>query len=177
MDQQHYTKPRRVRVNPSREKCEMIITRILSTEIKENGKNIHFKNAMDFMTYFESLYPSGSALTKQVQRAIKAMDLAKDENGYFILDKTKTQLKDESELSSILKKTSSKLSVESSFDVLLLEADAVYKPYLIQLLSESETLRPYFITIVDSIDGILFLTVTRDMLTQELQRLIGNDQE
>ena len=79
--EQHYTKPRRVRINPSRSKCEMIITRILSTEIKENGKNIHFKNAMDFMTYFESLYPSGSALTKQVQRAIKAMDLAKDKDG------------------------------------------------------------------------------------------------
>ena len=83
-----YTKPTKVRVNPSRAKCEMIISRILSTELKENGKNIHFKNAMDFMTYFESLYPAGSALTKQVQRAIKSMDLAKDENGFFLLEKT-----------------------------------------------------------------------------------------
>ena len=77
--EQTYTKPTRVRVNPSRAKCEMIIMRILSTEIRENGKNTHFKNAMDFMAYFESLYPAGSALTKQVQRAIKSMDLAKDE--------------------------------------------------------------------------------------------------
>ncbi len=172
MDQPHYTKPRRVRVNPSREKCEMIINRILSTEMKENGKNIHFKNAMDFMTYFESLYPSGSALTKQVQRAIKSMDLAKDENGFFILDKTKTQQQDEKELSSILKKTCAKLSDDISFDLVFLEADAAYKPYLMQLLSESETMRSYFITIIDSFDGLLLLTSDKEKLSKELQRLI-----
>ncbi len=172
MDQPHYTKPRRVRVNPSREKCEMIITRILTTEIRENGKNIHFKNAMDFMTYFESLYPSGGSLTKQVQRAIKAMDLAKDENGYFTLDKTKTQIEDEKELSNILKKTSAKLSEQISFDMILLEADANYKSYLMQLLSESESLRALFITIVDTMDGLLFLTSNKEQLSMELQRLI-----
>ncbi len=169
--EQHYTKPRRVRINPSRSKCEMIITRILSTEIKENGKNIHFKNAMDFMTYFESLYPSGSALTKQVQRAIKAMDLAKDKDGYFLLDKTKAQLAEEKELIAIFKKTCAKVSSENAFDVVFLEADAAYKPYLAQLISESETLRPLFITYVDAADGLLFLTADKVRLTEELQRL------
>ena len=171
MDHQ-YTKPTRVRVNPSRAKCETIISRMLSTEIKENGKNIHFKNAMDFMTYFESLYPAGSALTKQVQRAIKSMDLAKDENGYYLLSKTKTQLADEKELSSILRKTGAKLSPQTAFDVVFLEADAAYKPYLAQLMSESDSLRPYFTTIVDTMDGLLFLTVNRKQLTDALSGLI-----
>ena len=173
MDQQQYTKPRRVRINPSRAKCEMIITRILSTEIQEHGKNTHFRNAMDFMTYFESLYPSGSALTKQVQRAIKAMDLGKDADGFFVLDKTKSQLEDEKELSSILKKTCAKVSSQGSVDLLLLEADAAYKPYLMQLISESETLRPHFLTIVDCLDGLLFLTTEKETLSAELNRLIG----
>ena len=170
-----YTKPTKVRVNPSRAKCEMIITRILSTELKENGKNIHFKNAMDFMTYFESLYPAGSALTKQVQRAIKSMDLAKDENGFFLLEKTKSQLADEKELSAIMNKTHARISPQVGFDVVFLEADAAYKPYLAQLLSECESLRPYFITIIDTIDGLLFLTANRKLLSDALSQLIDSD--
>ena len=173
--EQQYTKPTRVRVNPSRAKCEMIITRILSTEMKENGKNRHFKNAMDFMSYFESLYPSGSALTKQVQRAIKAMDLAKDSDGYFLLDKTKTQLADEKELSAIMKKTSARISTQIDFDLLFLEADATYKPYLAQLISESDTLRPLFTTIIDTMDGLLFLTTNRAQLEEALSGLIDSE--
>ena len=65
------------RKNPSRETCEGIIKRILVTEVLTKGKNQQFKNASDFMSYFQSLYPASEALNKQVQRAIKNMNLPK----------------------------------------------------------------------------------------------------
>ena len=64
-----------LRKNPSRETCEGIIKRILMTEVLEHGGNRHFHSASDFMGYFESLYPASDALTKQVQRAIKALNM------------------------------------------------------------------------------------------------------
>ena len=67
-----------LRKNPSREQCQKIIKRILVTEVLQQGHNEHFKQAADFMNYFESLYPPSDALTKQVQRAVKAMDMPKD---------------------------------------------------------------------------------------------------
>ena len=92
-----YRKPK-LRKNPSREACEGIIKRILMTEILEKGKNEHFRTAADFMSYFESLYPASDALTKQVQRAVKAMDMPKDDTGYFIPNKTTEQLAEEKNL-------------------------------------------------------------------------------
>ena len=78
----------KLRKNPSRETCEGIIKRILMTEVLQHGTNRHFKSASDFLSYFESLYPASDALTKQVQRAVKALDMPKDEKGYFIVNKT-----------------------------------------------------------------------------------------
>ncbi len=43
------------------------------------------------MKYFESLYPASDALTKQVQRAIRSLNMPKDELGYFIPNKTAEQ--------------------------------------------------------------------------------------
>ena len=81
--------------NQSRQVCENTIKRILMTEILENGRNQHFRTAADFMNYFEALYPASSALTKQVQRAVKSLNMPKDEFGYFIPNKTAAQLSHE----------------------------------------------------------------------------------
>ena len=43
------------RKNPSRETCQKIIKRILVTEVLEKGCNEHFRQASDFMGYFQSL--------------------------------------------------------------------------------------------------------------------------
>ena len=67
------------------------------------GKNEHFRTAADFMKYFESLYPASDALTKQVQRAIRSLNMPKDELGYFIPNKTAEQLAQEQELTYIFK--------------------------------------------------------------------------
>ena len=91
------------RRNPSRDTCEKTIKRILMTEVLENGRNKHFKTAADFMNYFESLYPASDALTKQVQRAIKALDMPRDEHGYFIVNKTVDQFNQENTISNAFK--------------------------------------------------------------------------
>ena len=46
-----------IRKNPSRKACEDVIKRILMTEVLTKGRNEHFKQANDFMSYFQSLYP------------------------------------------------------------------------------------------------------------------------
>lgn len=166
------TKPRRVRINPSRSTCEEIIKRILTTEEKENGTNTHFKNATDFMTYFESLYPSGPALTKQVQRAIKSMDLAKDENGYFLINKTKDQQSKEKELSRALHKTNSYFDTEISLQTVLLHTTDSYKSYLLDILKESDSISKYYTTAIETSNGILFLTPDRDSFVDRISPLL-----
>ncbi|CBK75545.1 hypothetical protein CIY_30310 [Butyrivibrio fibrisolvens 16/4] len=74
------------------------------TEVLERGTNEHFKTAADFMGYFQSLYPASDSLTKQVQRAVKALGMPKDEKGYFIINKTEDQLNQDKEIAFLLKK-------------------------------------------------------------------------
>lgn len=112
-----------LRKNPSRETCEGIIRRILMTEVLEKGKNEHFRTAADFMKYFESLYPASDALTKQVQRAIRSLNMPKDELGYFIPSKTAEQLAHEQELTYILKKANADVCRMDDYQPLFLKAD------------------------------------------------------
>lgn len=172
MSEAALTKPTRVRINPSRSTCEEIIKRILQTEEKENGSNIHFKNATDFMSYFESLYPSGPALTKQVQRAIKSMDLAKDDNGYFLINKTKNQQIKEKELSRALRKTKSYFDTEIALQTVLLHTTDSYKSYLLDLLKESDSISRLYTTAIETSNGILFLTPDRDSFVEKLAPLL-----
>lgn len=157
--------------SPSRKVIEEAVRRILMTEVLQEGKNKHFKTAHDFMPYFESLYPASDALTKQVQRAIHAMDMPKDENGYFIVDKTKAQMNEDRELSRLLVKTDARVSDSLSPETLFLEVKSQYKPYLLQLIKESQTLSGKYITIIDSTDGLIFLTNNRSVLASQIQNL------
>lgn len=161
--------------NPSRKTCEEAIRRILVTEVLEQGKNTHFKNAMDFMGYFEALYPPSPSLLKQVQRAIRSMDLPKDENGYFIVDKTKTQLKHDSEISHLLNKSDAKIVPLEKYETIFLSLAPDYKGYLLQLIDESPTIRGKYITILDTSDGLIFYTKTKESLERILNSLIGEN--
>ena len=163
-----------LRKNPSRKECEEAIKKILSREVLlEDGKNHHFKTAADFMKYFESLYPAGPALTKQVQRAIKAMNMPKDANGYFIINKTRTQLEQETELTEMFRRTDAVvIEEEQGFQTLFLQTDPHYRSFLMELIRESETFRGKYITIIDTSDGLLFLTRNRQQLSTLLQSLI-----
>lgn len=159
--------------NPSRKVCEEQIKRILMTEVLEKGINHQFKTAADFMKYFESLYPAGPGLTKQVQRAVKSLDMPKDSDGYFIINKTKEQIHQEDALSQALKQTSAEIQeMDQPLQVLFLRTDASYRSYLLELIQNSETFRGKYVTAMNTTDGILFYTTTKHQLKMLLQSLI-----
>ncbi len=160
--------------NPSRKQCEDIIRRILMTEVLEKGTNEHFKNATDFLAYFQSLYPASDSLTKQVQRAIKAMNLPKDEKGYYIINKTENQLAQDKELGFMLKKTSATISDLSKYETLFLKVDSSYRSYLLQLISESRTFEDKYITILETNNGLLFYTNSKQNLSVLIESLLNS---
>lgn len=147
-----------LRKNPSRETCEGIIKRILMTEILEKGKNEHFRTAADFMNYFESLYPASDALTKQVQRAVKSLNMPKDAFGYLIPNKTADQLEHELTLKSLFKKAHVSASSMEDLKPLFLHADPELKAYLIHTLENSPLFEGKFSAIVEANNGLILYT-------------------
>lgn len=153
-----------LRKNPSREACEKVIKRILMTEVLEHGSNQHFRFASDFMNYFESLYPASDALTKQVQRAVKAMDMPKDQNGYFIVNKTNTQLEQENEITNLLKAANVSVHPMEQVDTVFLSVVPHMRSYLVHLIETTESFNGKYITIVETSNGILFYTENKSQL-------------
>lgn len=146
------------RHNPSRKECEDIIRRILMTEMLEKGKNEHFKTAADFLKYFESLYPAGDALTKQVQRAIKSLAMPKDERGYFIINKTADQLEQDHEISYLLKKSDAHIVSLDECETLFLAANDSCRTYLMEQMHTSKTFAGKYVTILPTSEGLLIYT-------------------
>ena len=160
-----------LRKNPSREVCQNVIRRILMTEVLEHGSNKHFRFASDFMNYFESLYPASDALTKQVQRAVKAMDMPKDENGYFIVNKTSAQLEQESELTNILRIANVSLHPMEQVDTVFLSCPTHLRSHLIYLIETTPSFQGKYITLLESSNGVLIYTENKSQLVTLLNSL------
>jgi hypothetical protein len=165
----------KLRKNPSRETCEGIIKRILMTEVLQHGSNQHFKNASDFMHYFESLYPSSDALTKQVQRAIKAMNMPKDENGYFIANKTVDQFDQEQAITNAFSQAGVTVDPMENIETIFLSAAPHMHDYLIHMLTESVTFEGKFLTIAETSNGLLIYTANKKQLLILLNSLTTYD--
>lgn len=161
-----------IKKNPSRKECEEQIKRILMTEVLENGKNSHFKTAKDFMKYFESLYPVGDSLNKQVQRAIKSLDMPKDENGYFVINKTSAQMDEDREIGRLLRSSKAETLDLDSYDKLFLKIEDKYRDYVIRLLNDSLTFKEKFVTIVNSSDGLIIYTENKTNLETLINSLM-----
>ena len=162
-----------LRKNPSRKECENVIKKILMTEVLERGTNEHFKSASDFMSYFQSLYPASDSLTKQVQRAVKNLQMPKDDRGYFIINKTEAQLNQDKEIAFLMQKCNSKLMPFEEYQTVFLKTEGTYKDYLYQLLSESETFADKVITIVNSSNGLILFTNNKQQLEIMINSLIN----
>lgn len=150
--------------NPSREVCENIIKRILITETLENGNNRHFRTAADFLNYFESLYPPSDALTKQVQRAVKALNMPKDEKGYFIVNKTVEQFEQEKEISRLFTEAKLQIHPMEQIETVFLKAEPHMRAHLIHVLEHSVTFQDKFLTLVETSNGILVYTENKSQL-------------
>ncbi len=162
------------RKNPSRETCESIIKRILVTEVLTKGKNQQFKNASDFMNYFQSLYPASDALNKQVQRAIKNMNLPKDENGYLIINKTATQLEEEKALSAFMANSMATVNELEECEPLLLSCNPEDAQYMLVLIKKCLTLQGKYETVFATSNGVLFYTKKKAQLVTLLESLLQN---
>lgn len=161
-----------LRKNPSRKACESIIRRILMTEILEKGKNEHFRTAADFMNYFESLYPASDALTKQVQRAVKSLNMPKDAYGYFIPNKTAGQFQQEQELQQLLQKANAAVISMEAYEPLFLQADDAMASYLLYTIGHSPLFAGKYLTAQLASGGIIFYTKNASQLEILLKSLI-----
>ena len=159
------------RRSPSREACEKTIKRILMTEVLENGRNKHFKSAADFMNYFESLYPASDALTKQVQRAIKAMDMPKDDRGFLIVNKTTDQFKQEKELTNLFQQANVTIHPMDQIETIFLSAAPYARTHMIHLLETSDIFRDKYLTIAETSNGLLIYTEDKNRLLGILNSL------
>ncbi|MCI8327395.1 MAG: hypothetical protein HFI37_06435 [Lachnospiraceae bacterium] len=163
-----------LRKNPSRQVCETIIKRILMTEVLEKGSNQQFRQASDFMNYFESLYPASESLTKQVQRAVKSMNMPKDARGYFIINKSHEQLEQEEHLRYLLQNSSASLHALEEYETLFLKVSPHLCSYLMDRIQNSITFQNKYITMLESSDGILFYTDNKITLSTLLESLINS---
>jgi len=162
-----------VHKNPSRKSCEQTIKKILTREFEEFGENRHFKQASDFMVYFESLHPASSSLTKQVQRAVNSLNLPRDENGYFMINKTAEEYAAERELKHLLIKAS--LENLSNATPILLKLESWKCKYVMHLLESNSYVNSLSQSIAETSNGILIYTTDPDKLLSYLSSFIRID--
>lgn len=160
-----------LRKNPSREICETMIRRILMAEVLQKGENQHFKHAADFMSYFESLYPPSDSLTKQVQRAVKAMNLPKDQRGYFIINKTQEQIEQDDVLRNAFAMAKATPMICNQYTPVFLAAEPSLCSYLKDLILHSITFENKILTIVESSNGLFLYTDQPQQLEKLCQSL------
>jgi hypothetical protein len=164
-------KTMKLRKNPSREACEGIIKRILTAEVTQNGRNTHFRNASDFMNYFESLYPASDALTKQVQRAIRAMDMPKDADGFLVVNKTMDQFEQENTLKTAFLSAGASVNPMDNIETVFLAVPASMRTYLIGLIEYTDAFQGKYLTIAEVSGGLLFYTSKKSALIELLNSL------
>ena len=165
------------RRNPSRSECEKIIRRILITEILENGKNRHFRMATDFLKYFESLYPPSDSLTKQIQRAVRSMDMPKDDEGYYIVDKTTKQAKLENDIKELMNESMSRVTDLSDYSPISVTLKPQMIDYVSDLIERTNILSQNISHIVRSNTGIIIYTKNKEKLLAQLERMAFQENE
>lgn len=161
--------------NPSRKSCEQTIKRILTKEFEEYGENHHFKQASDFMIYFESLHPASPGLTKQVQRAVSALNLPRDENGYFMINKTVEEYRAEQELSHLLQ-SSSLVNLENCTPILI-KTEPWKREHVIYLMKSAPELQMLYETIAEADNGVVLYTKNPEKLISFFSEFIKIDIE
>ncbi len=160
-----------VHKNPSRKSCEQTIKKILTREFEEFGENRHFKQASDFMVYFESLHPASASLTKQVQRAVNSLNLPRDENGYFMINKTAEEYAAERELTRLL--LDAAVQDLSNTTPVLLKTESWKREYVMHLLEADSYVNSISPTMLETSNGILIYTSDPESLLIHLSSFIS----
>ena len=151
---------------PSRAECEAIIKKILTTEAQARTVNSTFKKPSDFMGYFESLYPPSAALTKQVQRAIAALDMARDSKGYYIINKSKEQSNQDNDIRRLLTEAQYSVDPLETDSTVFLKIEGSFVDFVLHKLADSITMKPYITTMVPCYNGILIYTKDKEKVIE-----------
>ena len=151
---------------PSRAECEAIIKKILTTEAQARTVNSTFKRPSDFMGYFESLYPPSAALTKQVQRAIAALDMARDSKGYYIINKSKEQSNQDNDIRRLLTEAQYSVDPLETDSTVFLKIEGSFVDFVLHKLADSITMKPYITTMVPCYNGILIYTKDKEKVIE-----------
>lgn len=161
------------RKNPSRKQCEDLIKRILWTEVTEKGRNTQFRKATDFLPLFESLYPSSDGLTRQIQRALKELNLPKDSSGFLDIQSSTEEAQSEQKIAELLHATHLNEESLQSFQLpaQFLPIQSPEKDYLYSLLKKATTKTSPWLTIIDSSNGLIFLTEDPEKLKAYLRNI------
>lgn len=151
---------------PSRAECEAIIKKILTTEAQARTVNSTFKRPSDFMGYFESLYPPSAALTKQVQRAIAALDMARDSKGYYIINKSKEQSNQDNDIRRLLTEAQYSVDPLETDSTVFLKIEGSFVDFVLHKLADSITMKSYITTMVPCYNGILIYTKDQEKVIE-----------
>ena len=157
--------------NPSRMDCEILIRKILTSEVKQKGQNCQFKHSVDFLPFFESLYPSSKSLGKQVQRAIKEMNLPKDYQGYYIINRSLEELSLETHLFHFFQYESLKIRVVNNDELLLFSQDTTIYSYSMTKLKQLFSYLDINTSWVISEKGIQLITKDIELVQAKLNKL------
>ncbi len=98
--------------------------------------------------------------------------MPKDKKGFYIINKTESQLAQDNELAFLLKKTNASISCLDNLDTIFLKCSSSSKDYLYQMLSESTTFAEKVVTMVNSSNGIILYTTNKQQLEILINSLI-----
>jgi adenylate kinase family enzyme len=100
------------------------------------------------------------------------MNMPKDEDGYFIIDRTPEQMAQDKELQSLFNRAGAQLQSLEDCEQIFIELEPDYVDYLIFQMEESESLRDKYVTIQKTSNGMIIYTREKKKLEQLLQRLM-----
>ena len=111
-------------------------------------------------------------MTKQVQRAIRSMNMPKNEQGYFIPNKTAEQLAQEQELHRLLQKTNAAVFTMQDYTPVFLQTAPEVVSYLMHQIEQSPAFVDKYLTMQPCSNGIMFYSNCPQKLKVLLNSLI-----
>ena len=108
-----------------------------------------------------------------MQRAVKSMDMAKDGDGFYIINKTQEQIRQEEELKHFFQASETVLGSLEGCETVFLRSAKVSLDYLIHLISSTDTLKDKYATMVKASNGVLIYTENKEELLALLKPLLS----
>ena len=100
--------------------------------------------------------------------------MPKDEDGFFIVDRTVKQMEKEKSLKAILSESESVVTDLSGYAPILVKTDPHNRIYLMHLISEVSTLNDKIAAMTECSVGVILYTVEKEKVLSILDRLLSD---